>query len=449
MSIPARYCIYYPIQWLRREPVSKCLHRLQETQWYSPEQIATWQWEGLRKTVSHAMTSIPYYQRSFEMAGVTKESFNAPEDVRRLPLLTKTALREHARDLISRNYRGPLTSKTTGGSTGEAVTLLKDRVATAYARGGMWRNYSWWGIDIGDRQGRFWGVPITSSQRLRYKVIDLLSNRIRLSSFDFSDEDLFTYYKRLKKFRPHYLYGYASMIYEFSAFLQRNKLKFTVPLVVTTSEDLYQHQRNLIQEVLHCRAVNEYGCGEVGPIACECPEGGMHLMADNLYIEILTKDGSPAHIGEIGEVVITELHSRAMPLIRYRIMDSIEVGGERCPCGRGLPTIHQMIGRSYDYILSQSGKRFHGEKVMYLLERLQDLRMGTRQIQVTQKMFSKLEIKVVRDKDFKSIALDFMRDYFREALGHNIDIEFRMIDQIPRERSGKLRLVISELPTAA
>jgi len=155
MSIISKYGIYYPIQWLRREPVRRCLRELQNTQWYSPEQLATWQWEGFRETVLHAMTSVPYYQDSFEQAGVTKESFNAPEDIRHLPLLTKTDLREHTRDLISCNYRGPLASKTTGGSTGEAVTIIKDKTATGYARGTMWRNYGWWGIDIGDRQGEY------------------------------------------------------------------------------------------------------------------------------------------------------------------------------------------------------------------------------------------------------------------------------------------------------
>ena len=449
MSTITKYGIYYPIQWLRREPVRKCLRMLQESQWYAPDQLAPRQWEDLRGTVLHAMMSVPYYQHSFQEAGVTPVSFKGPEDIRRLPILTKTALREHADALLSRDYRGPLSSKTTGGSTGEAVTIIKDRTVTAYARGAMWRNYAWWGIDIGDRQGRFWGVPITSSQRFKYKIVDRLSNRIRFSSFNFSDDDLLAYYQRLKRFRPHYLYGYASMTYEFAAFIRRHSLEFSVPLAVTTAEILYPHQRDLIQEVLHCQTVNEYGCGEVGPLACECPEGRMHLMADYLYIEILKEDGSPAGPGEIGEMVITELHSRAMPLIRYQIMDYVEVGDERCPCGRGLPLIRQVIGRQYDYLFSPSGQRFHGEKVMYLLERLHDLKIGVRQMQVTQKTFSQLKIKVVRDKDFQAKALDIMRVYFREALGQQLHIEFQMVDQIPRERSGKIRLVICDLPNAA
>jgi len=443
MSAVSKNYIYYPIQWFRREPVRKCLRELQETQWYSDETLATWRWEHLRKTVLHAMRTVPYYQRCFESADLVSDSFKSIQDIRRLPLLTKSDLREHASTLSSDAHRGPLTSKTTGGSTGEAVTLIKDRTATAYARAAMWRNYSWWGIDIGDRQGRFWGVPVTWLQRAHYRVIDFLSNRIRLSSFNFNDDDFLGYYDRLKRFRPWYLYGYASMIYEFAAFLERSHLEFSVPLVVSTSEILYPHQHNFIERVFHCRVIDEYGCGEVGPIAFECPDGNMHLMSDNLYIEIIKEDGSPAGSGEIGQVIISELHSRAMPLIRYQLQDYVEVGDEGCPCGRSLPLIRRVIGRAYDYLVSRSGKRFHGEKVMYLLEHLQNLKMGVRQIQVTQESFLEMKINVIRDDQFRPQALDIMRAYFSKALGSDLKINFKMVDQIPRERSGKLRLVVS------
>jgi len=118
-------------------------------------------------------------------------------------------------------------------------------------------------------------------------------------------------------------------------------------------------------------------------------------MTDNLYIEILDEDGLPVREGETGQVIVTELRSRAMPLLRYQLMDYVEVGHERCPCGRGLPLIRQVIGRAYDYLVSRSGRRFHGEKVMYLLERLQGLKMGVRQMQVKQTSISNLTIELL------------------------------------------------------
>lgn len=446
MSKLMKYCVYYPIQRLRREPVGRCLRQFAQTQYYSQEQLTEWQLEHLREIVSHAMTSIPYYRRTFAEVGLALHTFTFPGDFPRLPFLTKTALRNHMTELMSRDYSGPLSYKTTGGSTGEAVTIAKDRIATAHARGAMWRNYSWWGIDIGDRQGRFWGIPIRGSVRLRYRLIDFLSNRIRLSAFGFSDEDLFSYFTRLKRFKPSYLYGYASMIYEFAAFLRRAHLHFSVPLVITTAEVLHPQQKALIQEVLSCRVFNEYGCGELGPVAGECPEGSLHLMADNLYVEILKDDGTPARCGEVGEVVVTELHSRALPLIRYRLMDSVEAGDARCPCGRTLPTIKRVIGRAYDYLQSLSGKRFHGEKVMYLLEHLKDQRMGVRNMQVRQTTPSTLKVNVVREEGFTPATLEIIQRYFTESLGE-IDIEFTTVDQISRDPSGKFRPVICDLPS--
>lgn len=442
MSFAAKYVLYYPIQWFRQEPIRKCMQELHDTQFLSPKRLAEWQLPLVKQVIDHAAGKIPYYQEKFRAAGFTAASLTSFADYAKVPCLTKTDLRNYSKEFIDPTYRGPLSSKTTGGSTGQAVTVVKDRVASAYSRGVMWRNYGWWGIDIGDRQGRLWGIPLLSRQRYKYKLIDLLSNRIRLSSFEFSDDDLREYYRRLSRFRPRYLYGYASMIYEFAAFLDREKLQFSVPVVVPTSEVLYRNQRDLIQKVFNCQIANEYGCGEVGPIAFECPSGGTHLMADNLYIEVLREDGSPAQPGETGQVVVTELHSKAMPLIRYQIMDSVVLGESECACGRGLPLIREIIGRSYDYLVSREGKRFHGEKVMYLLEHLQDIRMGIRNLQVIQNSYTDLTVHILRDSDFNERAIAAMRKYFMDALGADLTIEFKFVDAIPRAPSGKFRVVV-------
>lgn len=424
--------------------MKKCMEELQVTQFLSPAALRDLQVGLLREVVRHAEINISYYQDTFRAARFTSASLKTVDDFQRVPFLTKTVLRDRKHDLIDCRYRGRLSLKTTGGSTGQAVTVVKDRTATAFSRGVMWRNYGWWGIEIGDRQGRLWGIPITRETRWKYRLIDLLSNRIRLSSFDFSDDDLLGYYQRLSRFRPKYLYGYASMIYELAAFLDRKGLRFSVPVVIPTSEVLYPQQRELIQRVLGCRVANEYGCGEVGPIAFECPDGGTHLMADNLFIEVLREDGSAAQPGELGEVVITELHSRAMPLIRYQMMDSVVLGEAPCVCGRGLPVITEVVGRAYDYLIARSGKRFHGEKVMYLLEQLQDQGTGIRNMQVVQKSVTELRIHILRDTGFQIRALDAIRQYFRAAMGEDVMVEFDFVTSIPRAPSGKFRVVVRE-----
>jgi len=165
-------------------------------------------------------------------------------------------------------------------------------------------------------------------------------------------------------------------------------------------------------------------------------------MADNLYIEVLREDGTCAQPGELGQVAITELHSRAMPLIRYQIMDSVVLADAACDCGRGLPLIQDIVGRAYDYLVSRSGNRFHGEKVMYLLEHLQDRGMGIRNIQVIQESLTDLKVYVLRDNGFQREALDAMRDYFVKAMGEGLNIAFEFVDVIPRAPSGKFQVVI-------
>lgn len=437
--------LYSQVAWLRREPVLAAMRDLRRAQWLPRERLGDWQWERLQRVIGNVTRSVPFYADFAEKTGFKASRLQAPADLARLPIVTKSMLRTQRDRLLSREYRGPVSDKTTGGSTGEAVTIRKDRTATAFARGAMWRNYEWWGIRIGDKQGRFWGIPITLRQRLRYRVIDSLSNRIRLASFNFSEQDMFNYYRRIRRFAPSYLYGYASMIREFAVFLRRNGLKLSVPNVITTSEVLYPAQRKVIHDVLHGNVIDEYGCGEVGPIAFECPSGSLHLMADNLYFEILKDDGTEAQEGEIGELIVTELHSRAMPLVRYRLMDFVEVGTRHCECGRGLPTIRRVIGRAYDYLVAKDGRRFHGEKVMYLLERLQDRKMGVRQMQVVQTAVDRLTIRLMNDSSPSRQAIGYIQSYFTKALGQDVKIDYETVERIPRERSGKIRIVACEM----
>ena len=303
-----------------------------------------------------------------------------------VPYTTKSNLQSDLAALRARTHPWRVTTKTTGGSTGQAVTVLKDHEAMAAARAVMWLGYGWHGIAIGDRCARFWGVPQTGRRRLQAAVADLAMNRMRFSAFAFDDEDLARYWEAASRERPAYFYGYASMLSlfaEFVAFRGLDGRSLGLKAVISTSEVLSEPERARIETTFGAPCRVEYGCGEIGPMAYECELGSLHLIVSDAFVEVLAEDGTPTRPGEVGAVVVTDLNNRAMPLIRYQIGDYARVG-DACSCGRAFPVLHSIWGRAYDYVVSPAGKRYHGEFFMYIFEDLRVRGVRTRGYQIVQ-----------------------------------------------------------------
>lgn len=447
-SLIAQFILRYPVERFRSEPIHSKLDRLMQTQFYDPRRISQLQFQNIQYVLQEAFSNIPFYRKSFEEHGFHPSQFNSLNDISKIPFLEKLDLKKNTEVLMNRNYRGPMDRKTTGGSTGEAVTLIKDREGTAWLRALMWRCYNWFGISRGDSSARFWGIPLRQADRTRYRIIDFLMNRIRISAFGFSEKEMETYLIRIKKFKPLFFYGYLSMMLEFAHFLQRKGIdgrEFGLKAIISTSEVLYPHQKNFLESVFGCPVANEYGCGEVGVIAFSCRRGSLHLMADNLYIEILDSSGNPVSPGETGEIVVTEMHSAAMPLIRYRMRDFAKSSNnEGCDCGVLLPVINHVAGREYDFLTAADGRKYHGERFMYLLEDLQARGRGVQQFQIIQTDRKQVVVNLIKEKHAEKDVENEIREFLWSTLGREVNIAINNVEHIKREPSGKIRLIIQK-----
>ena len=275
-------------------------------------------------------------------------------------------------------------------------------------------------------------------------------NRIRLSAFDLDDRDLACYYQRIRSFQPAWFYGYATLIDLLASWIEehgRDGRGLGLRSIVPTSEPLSAAQRERITRVFGAPIQNEYGCGEVGAIAYECEKGALHIMTDSVAVEVLGDDGSPVVPGETGEVVVTDLNNYAMPLIRYRLGDRAVRGGE-CACGRPYPTLDRIVGRVHDVVYTPLGRRWHGEKIDYLMLSIHQELFPFRRYQVVQKQPDLLEVRFVSDAPIPPVARQRIADYVRDRLdGMRVDI--RRVQTIERSASGKLRLVCNELESTA
>jgi len=444
--IIAKTLIFLPGQFLRGEYIPKYIHEFEKLESLDFNEIEKIQFNKLSRLLCHAVVHSPYYQKLFYEHGLHPSDIRQKKDLLKIPQLTKENLRNHQTMMVSKNKRYRFSKKITGGSTGQAVTILKDRKAMAYQDAAMWRSLRWHGIEIGDKQARFWGVPINSTTKRKYQCIDYLMNRVRFSAFNFSDESMRAFYEKIKRFKPKYFYGYVSLIREFAEFCSCNGLNdLDIGAIVTTSEILDDRTRRFLCDTFKCPVINDYGCGEVGPIAYNCPEGGFHLMSDNLYIEIINANGKHAENGEIGEVVVTELNNFSLPLIRYNLKDLAEVSNEQCSCRRGLPLIKRIVGRVLDTLIASDGKKVHGEYFNYIAEEIKERELGLKQYQVTQKNINHIQLKIVKGVNYSDSVQTYFEKKIKQRMGEGTTISFEFVDKIERERSGKLRLVKSEI----
>lgn len=432
-----KYFVYYPIVIIRGEWVYPYLKLFRRSQYWDVEKLEQIQLLKLQKLFINARNKVPYYSE------VLPDNIKTLNELQSVPILTKDHVRNGFDSLQSTSLTLLKGVKTTGGSTGAPVTINKDNKSMAQELAATWRGYEWAGIDIGDKQARFWGVPANKGSYLRSKLVDMVTNRTRLSAFSFQEKDFDNYVNQLNSFKPKYFYGYVSMLKQFSDYILKKNiiLDFNVAAVVTTSEVLTELDRKTIEKAFDTKVYNEYGCGEIGTIAHECEYGSMHITSENMIVEILDENGSKVVDGVVGEIVVTELNNHLMPLIRYQMKDFGSITKDKCSCGRNLPILKDIQGRAYDILYNCAGDAFHGEFFLYMLEDLKKENVIINGFQIEQTQENNLSIRLVaKDKDY-SLAVNYLSKRIKETFSSDVQLKFFSVGSIEREKSGKLRVV--------
>jgi phenylacetate-CoA ligase len=447
MGLYTRLCasVLFPLHERLKGHDSVALRRrLEVSQWWTAEQIAADQAQRLRLFLIDIGRHVPYYRDLFARTGFDPQRVASATDLQRVPLLGKPEIRAHVESL-KREGHGPLTRYTTGGSSGEPLIFFIGKGRKSHDVAAKWRATRWWGVDIGDRELVVWGSPIElgAQDRVR-RVRDGLMRSSLLPAFEMSEAKLDAFVASIRRSRPAMLFGYPSslsMIGQHAAKRGNALDDLGIKVAFVTSEKLYDEQRDIISRAFGCPVANGYGARDAGFIAHECPQGQLHLSAEDLVVETVRPDGSSAAAGEAGEIVVTHLATADFPMLRYRTGDVGVLGSEPCPCGRGLPVLQEVQGRSTDFVVAADGTVMHGLALIYTLRDLP----GVERFRIEQLSLRETVVQVVPGPGFDTAARERIGREFRARLGEAVRVRVDEVQAIAPEASGKYRYVVSHV----
>ncbi len=416
---------------------------MEQSQWWSAEQLQAHQVRRLRTLLQQVGAEVPFYRAMFDRIGFDPVAVTALSDLQRLPLLDKATIRANTEGMKRTGATG-LSRFNTGGSSGEPLIFFIGKERVSHDVAAKWRATRWWGVDIGDRELVVWGSPIELGTQDRVRLLrDRMMRTELLPAFAMSNEKLAAFVRTIRTRRPKMLFGYPSALALIARFAQQrgealNRLGIKVAFV--TSERLYDEQRGLIGEVFGCPVANGYGGRDAGFIAHECPAGGLHITAEDIVVEIVdSRTGRNLPQGEAGEIVVTHLATRDFPFIRYRTGDVGALGAAPCACGRGLPLLSALEGRTTDFVVAADGTVLHGLALIYVLRDL----AGVQSFKIIQHDRLSVQVLLVTEPGFAPDAPARIEQGFRQRLGDAVAVTIEQVDTIPPEKSGKFRYVVS------
>lgn len=438
--------ILHAITLARKQPLFDSLRFLEKSQWWTYEKLQEYQNTKLSMLLQHCSRNVPYYRKWFRERGCNPLDINVT-NMSSLPIINKEFLRKNLQLMCAEKNKGSFEEAKTSGSTGIALHFPKSLSSSAFQLAAMYRGHRWHDVDLGAREARLWGIPVNKLSRFKTSITDVLLNRFRECEYNLNPDVLSDFYEKLKRLNPEYLMGYTSMVSQFANFLYDNKMDGTelnLKMVKCTSETIHESDRKIIETVFGCRLVSEYGAAETGLVAFQCEAGSHHLMADCCIVEFV-EPSEDLGDASLKEIVITNLDNFALPIVRYRIGDLGAQGLDRCICGRGLPLIRNIIGRTSDVIKMSDGRRWHSIVLYYVMKGLEEKQGGVVQFKVFQKEVDHLELYLVPDKKFNTGAKKYIIDRFKQIFGEKMRVDFQVVDSIPREPSGKMRDFVSSL----
>ena len=400
--------------------------------------LARWREARLGMLLAHSRQHVPLFRQLAPADTTGLAADGVLEDLRRFPVLTRRDYQEAglAGSLAGNVLPERLLDRSTSGSTGERMvirrTWLEERLLNCF----RWRAFRSYGVGRHDRMVNALfrsDADPRDDQRLARLAMTLGWRQMLV--VDALGDDAAA--EKAARFAPHCLTGMTSALASLADTAVARELTLSPRLVVTTGELLTAPLRARIT-AFGSPIRDLYGSNEFNLLAWECPagQGTYHVCDDALVLEVLGPDGRPVEVGQAGEVVVTGLHSFAMPFIRYKIGDLAVRGPERCPCGASYSTLRAIHGRTIDMFCLAGGIFLHPWTIHNAVRPWLGM---VRQASLVQMSSDRLEYLVVATEAMGAAEEASFSAAARAALPAGIGFTLRRVEAIPAGPSGKAR----------
>lgn len=405
------------------------------------DDIRQWTDQRLERLLLHAAQNVPYYRDVLRDCGVVADGRVRLEHFEQIPLLTKEIIRREGERLYSKDHASRRSyANTSGGSTGEPVRFLQDKVYDDWNVATKIYFNRVLGKDLGDREIKFWGSDrdiLKGMLTLKDRLINRLYNRRFFNSYQLDETHLKELIELNNTFRPKAYWSYMESALELARYLLESGAEFHGPdIVISTIGPLTDEVRQTIEAGMKTKVYNQYGSREAGVIACQCREQkGLHTFPWRQVVEVTDAAGRPLPVGEQGNVTVTTLDNYSMPLIRYDIGDAAILGGCDCPCGRKTQVLETVLGRTLGYFKKADGSLAHSHFLVQALFYCDWIQ----RFQIVQEAPDRIVIRVELKPQAQADAadLDDIRRKTQVIMGEGCRVEFEFIDRLERSASGK------------
>ncbi len=424
----------------RSSPISM-LHSLLRHPYVAREEIIAFQNKRLRRLITYAYENVSYYRRLFDQNGIKPHEIKSVADLAAIPITSRKDIQSlPVEEIVARGVDPKhLIAHMTSGSSGEPFTIrrtwLEERLLGAFRLRAM----HYLGLRMTDRTVKIVLVRPTHSRdyQLPQRVLQALGlyRQVLIHCLKEPEDIMST----LQHTRPDVLQGSPGVLARIAKIIGDDNHQLIDPrFVAVGGEVLTPLMRNQITEGFAAPIFDVYGSHEFNLIAWECKETGeSHTCDDGMIVEVL-KDGCPVATGERGEVVGTNLHSFAMPFIRYRLGDIVTKGSETCRCGRPFSTIRKVQGRMIDYFPLPGGRVIHPYEIVLIL-----LNVAARwicQYQLIQEREDRIILRVVSTSTPSPQELVQLEESVTALLGQGVEFRVNLVSEIKLESSGKFRV---------
>ena len=421
---------------------------LKNSEFWTRSQIEEFQWKKISGILNYAYNNVPYYKELFDIYGVKIRNIQNFNDFKIIPMLNKRNIRENLEKLKSKALpKNKFLYVTTGGSSGTPIGLYYQKnLSRAKELAFTLKLWSKIGYKYGDKIALLRGNIVKDYNKGNFCDYDPIKNRLILSSYHMTDENLPRYIEKIVKFKPLYLHVYPSSLYILAEFMKKNNIKLSPKLngIFTSSENLYDWQRKIFEDIFNCKIIDLYGLREAVAFAGNCEhKAKYHIFPEYSYTELI--NGNKEQItakNKIGEIVGTSFDNYAMPLIRYRTMDYAILEEDSCECGKNGLLLKKILGRIQEFFVDKDGclTTFTGSDDA--LWGIKDKIYAYQYLQIEPGVvFLNIDEKTNLSKDdLLKVRNEFLRHYAGFELNINI------VKNIPRTPSGKFRYLDQKLP---